>query len=866
MRIAVSRPGRRARTAILVCGAAVLGACADRQGPTTPLTLPDIPDRATLLRCTANVAQATMECVGVPKAGAQASVSPGGPSKDERIVGNQGYYVRLTSSDLAYAGGIFSLNVTVQNLTNLAMATADGATRHANGLRVFLIQDPVGVGGTVSVANATGQAFFTAANQDYFQYGGSIGGTDQGELGADGVLASAEVSGAKQWQFNVPGGTTSFSFSVYVSSETPTGAMATVAPQVTSISPATLVPGATATLTGMNFSATPGNNTVRVGGVTATVTSASATQLQVTVPCVASGSVGVQVTQAAMTGVPVAAPLQVAQRTLNVGQSAVVANAADVGCNELPATGGDARYLVAVYNTSDDPDFTTGFQIAGDPAAAAAPAPVALRSGPRLSTQAGEPDRHGQLLEMNRQAGERLAARFRNDARMRPRMNVSRDPVEPPLTRTIRVANINSNSFCNSYYEVTATRVYYAGKLAIYEDDATPAALRASANAAMATYYQKIGDEFNADMEPVIRNNFGDPLARDASTDNNGVVVALFTPVINNNFNGVAGFVVSCDQYPNAAGNLSSNFGEVFYAYQPTDPGTGYNTFTPDSWYRSIRATFIHETKHVASYVARVVNGTGNWEAGWLEEGTARHSEELWARNAIYNVAWKGNTGYGSAAAPNSIYCDVRPTSSACAASNPRRPSLNMQRHFSALYTFLGYPNLLSPFGPTPYDGSFYYATSWSLNRYAIDRYAASDAAFLTALTQSNLVGTANFNARTGVPLAEVMGGWALSLFMDDYAGVAVDPSMQMPTWDFTNIYAGLKADFPSTYTRARRIEPTQVALGSFAPLAASELYGGGVIYLELSGTHTQAQLINLTGTGGGALNGNLRVAIARIQ
>ena len=52
----------------------------------------------------------------------------------------------------------------------------------------------------------------------------------------------------------------------------------------------------------------------------------------------------------------------------------------------------------------------------------------------------------------------------------------------------------------------------------------------------MADYYDKIGDQFNADMEPIIRNNFGDILRRDAVTDNNGVMVALFTPRINTSF------------------------------------------------------------------------------------------------------------------------------------------------------------------------------------------------------------------------------------------------------------------------------------------------------------------------------------------
>ena len=55
-------------------------------------------------------------------------------------------------------------------------------------------------------------------------------------------------------------------------------------------------------------------------------------------------------------------------------------------------------------------------------------------------------------------------------------------------------------------------------------------------------------------------------------------------------------------------------------------------------------------------------------------------------RNAVDNVAWKGNTGYGSAANPINIYCDVRPGFAECDA-NTRRPASIMQRHFTSLYT-----------------------------------------------------------------------------------------------------------------------------------------------------------------------------------
>ncbi|MEZ0542802.1 IPT/TIG domain-containing protein [Fibrella arboris] len=69
-----------------------------------------------------------------------------------------------------------------------------------------------------------------------------------------------------------------------------------VVPTVTSIDPASAPVGSTIAINGTNFSTTPGSNTVSIGGVVATVVSASATRLVVTVPTGAqSGAIAVTV-------------------------------------------------------------------------------------------------------------------------------------------------------------------------------------------------------------------------------------------------------------------------------------------------------------------------------------------------------------------------------------------------------------------------------------------------------------------------------------------------------------------------------------------------------------------------------------------
>ncbi len=813
--------------------------------------------------------------------------------------GGQGLYVNLVSSGVTYVGTTFSFNATVQNVTNLAMATSDGAIRDDEGVRVFFQTVPTATAGTgtITINNATGTATFLASNQSYYQYGGQIGGVDQSELGADGILSSAEVTSAKNWQFDVPATVTTFAFEMYVSTTTATGAVATVAPQVTSVDVPSFIPGTPAVLTGTNFNPTPASNTVTIGGRPATVTGGTATTLTVTVPCAASGTQNVYVTTGGMRGAAHPHPMGTTQRTIGVGQLLVLDTSADSYCNELTSANGAARYVAAVYSVSTSTTSNSPFQLSGDLGQSAVTpyigqeAPAVAKStfanaalqtftSPTSLAERAREERHGALLENNAAAYSSLRAKYSaSSLRPTPRLRFS----GPPMTRTFRVPNIGVAGLCNSYYVVDAQLVTTAGKVAIYEDVATPASFQSALNPTMAANYTKIQDQFNADIEPLIKNNFGDLLLRDAVTDNDGLVELLFTPRINTSFSGTSAFVATCDQFANddaatpgvggpytgTGTNGSSNFGQVLYGYQPVTAGTGYSGNTADNWYRTIRSSIVHELKHSASHSARVNNNAPTFEAAWLEEGTARLAEELWMRQIVDNVAWKANTGYGSFANPINIYCDSRPGFAECDA-NPRRPASIMQRHFTSLYTNLFGTNarLLSPFGATASDNnSYYYATAWSLVRYAIDRYGASDAAFLTALTQSTTSGVTNLSAQTGVSTDRLLGGWAVSFYADDYPGLA-SPSVdiQMPTWNFRSIYAGLNTDFPATYTLPYPLVPQARTFGSFLPVAVTTLRGGGILWYEISGTQTLGQVLRLETNGGGLPSSNLRLAITRLQ
>lgn len=148
-----------------------------------------------------------------------------------------------------------------------------------------------------------------------------------------------------------------------------------------------------------------------------------------------------------------------------------------------------------------------------------------------------------------------------------------------------------------------------------------------------------------------------------------------------------------------------------------------------------------------------------------------------------------------------------------------------------------------------------------------MDRHGASDADFPKGLTESTSTGATNLSTQAEVSRERLLGGWSLALFADDYPGLTgARENIQMPTWNFHDIYTGLRTDFPSSFPRTRPIEPQPLTFGSFAPISAPSISGGGVAYFELTGTQTQEQLLRLEGSGGGALPSTVRIAVARVE
>ncbi|NBW65148.1 hypothetical protein EBR44_05180, partial [bacterium] len=467
---------------------------------------------------------------------------------------------------------------------------------------------------------------------------------------------------------------------------------------------------------------------------------------------------------------------------------------------------------------------------------------------------------HLNILERNRGMLTRVAAR---GASITTTASTTVGTITP-----VKLPNLDAANFCTSSIAVNARTVFVGQRAVILEDTTTVFGARATLAGQMDDYYRRLGQEFDAVVWPLITTNFGNPLAMDAQIGGVGKVVMVFSPRINvMQQQAVQGFAVSCDLDPTLP---SSNAGAFFYAVVPTSSSSGYtNSESRDSWFRQIRATVVHEVKHIATFAERRSRGLSLdpvlTDVSW-EEGTARVAEELYARS-FYQSPAKANLRYAA-----SVGCDL--TFLAVGACQDR-PVL-MQRHFEALFGALSASQSLSPLGRAqPTDVSFY-ASAWSLLRWAIDHYGPTESQFLSAFTTGTTTGVPALEARTAShPWEEILGEWSLAMYLDDLPGFTpANPRIDFPSWNLRNMFLGLCGDLgPCTtptnlvqqYPRPIPQQPRAVSFGNFTS-AINAMVGGGYTLFDLGGTQTARQLLELKGPNGTDPPSTMRIAIARVQ
>lgn len=657
-------------------------------------------------------------------------------------------------------------------------------------------------------------------------------------------------------------------------------AAASTAPSITSVSPATLEPGVTAVIEGENFGAAPGDNSVTVAGVSVTVDAATTTRLDVTLPaadafpCLATQDVEVAVTAGGETGTA-AHPLQAApQRDLAVGESLVLLQEADVRCNELSQTGG--RYLVSVFNTATAAGaVSAAFELRGA-AATAGTAPPLPATRPSAGIASDDARAGGSLpagldLRERRKRMEAHVEWLRKDRALLGRMGraaVAPGPDAAPSrtgpsgaaaavgdTLTFRIPDTNASNACTSYEEIGGRVVYEGPTAVIVEDTAAPVAGQ------MDSEWTTRAQEYENDMHSLVVQNYGDPLVFDSQLDDNGRIFMVFSEFVND-LNGPLGFVFSGDFVARSSCE-SSDFGEVFYGIVPTNSSTDpTQSGSIAEWQRRMRATFIHEVKHISSNANRFANGASSLEVLWLEEATAHIAEELWARQ-LFGYAQNDNVQYD----PN-VRCEVNINDASCEGA-----PLAVFSNFVFLYDYLVENESRTPLGPAPAgsNDATFRGSGWLLTRWAIDHSGSAEDAFLTALNmETTLVGTENIADKVGRPWEAILADWSLANAADDDPNATVSRAeLTHPSWDTRDVFSGMNSDFCSSqnfFCQSPPLSPRALSFGDFLESVSGGVPGGTAAVFEISGSQGAKQLLELRASGGGAPPSSLRIAVVRVE
>jgi hypothetical protein len=582
------------------------------------------------------------------------------------------------------------------------------------------------------------------------------------------LVATVDASG--RLVATSPGVTTITASSEGVSGTLPvtvTPPVGSVAPTIQSIAPATLAPGATATLRGTGFLGVA-NTTVMIAVPRAGFVCQSTQPAPVVV-----ATVGGMATTSH--------PLAVARtRSLAVGESFVTGASGDIGCNELSAGG---RYLVSVFNGATSTSETVRFELRGSAGGAlASRLPTGgmttagtepTRSIARSAASAAEHE-HLDRLDADRAVLQRLGAPRRG--RLAPSYSRAGMPPVPLIVGDLAPMKFHYSSCSAAGVTPVTARVVFIGEHSVVLEDTTSALARKIDADLIA-----IAQEFESVSYPLLLN-FGNPLARDASTDGNGRILILFTPKVNALASNILGFVAACDLYPvlQDPAVAGSNEAEIFYARTVTDTSAGSTSLSGRSqWRRQMPATMIHEAKHIASYAERLSRGATQFEQVWLEEATAQVASEMFGR-AIHGNTWRGDATYRQ-----TLYCEERPAEAGCA-----NGVIAMSNHFRFLSDYLQRFEAKSILSGA--EDSDIYGSAWLFTRWLLDTYGGSDeGAFLRRLVQSaNLTGAANVEAVSGRPFPQLFAEFTLMLAADNVPNV--DGPHVEPSWNLPDVFEGL--------------------------------------------------------------------------
>lgn len=563
-------------------------------------------------------------------------------------------------------------------------------------------------------------------------------------------------------------------------------------PVITTISPAELVEGGQATISGEHFLPDPAANAVQIDGVTAAVQSATPTSLTVLVPsfaCEPAREVSVTVTTAGLAGDPVSHPLRPAAFTdLTDGEPTIITGGGQV-CIQLPADPSGGDYLIGIQNFDEDANVLTPVRLDAvvDPAAGVV-APVARPKAPAAGLLAREPAASPLLRRLagHRAAEARFMARERELLeRMDPAEAASPGgPASVPnldvgATTALRVRDHSAGATCNQFADITATVWAKTANAIWFHDNANPAG----------GYTQSDIQALAAALDPQVFQAHENEFGPQPDVDNNDRIAIVITEQINiqNGSTGILqAFVSGCDFSARAAAP-ASNEGETFYMLAPDPNGEHGQELSVADGLAQAPFLLAHEITHLVQLARSALNGRPLMDIYYLE-GQATVAEEVVGhavlgnqrgQNYLFNTAWNflGDelvSWYASAFA-DLVWWFGGQTGPDQTQKTPGAPEE------CTWLDDVGDPCISRP---------SYYGVAWSLLRWLADQYyPTNEPSFHQALINSNQTGLALLESVTGVSREVFLPYWSAALYLDDRE--SVDPMLTFTSWNLFDIFEG---------------------------------------------------------------------------
>lgn len=626
------------------------------------------------------------------------------------------------------------------------------------------------------------------------------------------------------------------------------------APTLSSVSPDPFVEEDGGTLTGEDFSPDPSSNRVLVGTLEATVTSASETELQITVPdfdCRPPRDVDVTVEVGGLASNAVSHPVEPEEAPVSVavGEQSVTQDPGSF-CLQFEETTSSESYLVGVQSASEQAGALSAVEVTSETGGGGSSAAVAPRPDGGGAAGGAAP---GGLLE----AGTRHA---RAEAQIR---SWEREHLGPMVARSLPATGADPTVFavvdstaseddtvnvrvpvgpdlCADFTEITGV-VRKVGQHGLWvEDVANPD------SGYTASDYEEMSDDFDADIHPTDTDYFGSPSDLD---DNDGIALVI-TKEVNELDDPPLGFVFGGDLF-DRSDCASSDEGELTYLRAPDPTGSVGPEYTLEEARARQPNLVAHEFTHIIQNARRFQAGDPFMSA-WNAEAQAQLAEEV-VGHAVTGRTTGQNYGYTVAFNANDS------------------DETDWYRDgFVDLARWYGFEDRDNRVATAPEECSWlqedpspcagrakWYGVGWSFLRWISDHlgpnHAGGEQGLHRDLIGSSQTGYAAIEDVVGTPVPDLFPQWAGALWVDDRVSGAVE-RLTLPSWDLKDV----EDELPET----AHLKPEGFGFTDFT--ASFDVTSASSLYLLVEGDGRPATAVKVRAPDGSTLGSQMQLWVVR--